>query len=352
MSTSYFVLWIPQIEKEFPHIIQEKLPPCTLHDKRSVRPLFVKACISPDSRDITFNYSIGRSFFNRRKKLYDKELRFQYVKQDERGFVIYRLDLKDEDNDFLCQLLRQEMPNAVYHYFKSFFHKHVFHSKSADSLLTPYFSPIPIKWNQTQERNNIVSCLIKDYETKYIGTYENLLDSYAEIVSNLSKYRKIRRMLLAMTKLIEDTRNTLNEREYCEFLLKSFPHCIEADKKNSLKKYINQSEKELRRFENLYNHISAALGLQFSVRGYYVGVIGLFVGLASSVGSLCYTAHQSGNSEEEIKKNIEELQNTVQIKVAKLEAEEQSILEQTQQMNSRLDSLTKEIHQMQRKLKK
>ena len=46
------------------------------------------------------------------------------------------------------------------------------------------------------------------------------------------------------------------------------------------------------------------------------------------------------------------IQNTVQIKVAKLEAEEQSILEQTQQMNSRLDSLTKEIHQMQRKLKK
>ena len=131
----YYVLWIPQTTKEEPQIIEYHLGKKLLRDIRDIKSLCVCASIAEETRDITLKYQVEKSS--------ERQLIFHYVEQDDRGFVIYKLDLSDEDNDFLCELLRIEMPNALYHYFKGFFHRHIFHDDSADSLLTPYFSKKP-----------------------------------------------------------------------------------------------------------------------------------------------------------------------------------------------------------------
>ena len=181
MNAYYFVLWIPQTRKESPKIIKNQLDPKNLCDIETLPSFNVRGSISV-AKDILLEYSIGDESF-------DKKLEFKFIESDNRGFVIYKLELEDQQNDFLCKLLRKEMPNAIYHYFKSFYHKHVFHEESEDSLLSAYFSPVPIKWDDKKVQSKILESLLDDYITKFEGAYE----LYPEIHRNCDKPKQQKR---------------------------------------------------------------------------------------------------------------------------------------------------------------
>ena len=269
MSKSYYyALWVPQTKKEYHEIIRATLQPKTLRDTPSVLPLSVSAQISLDTYNIDLTYRIGR-----KAKV---NLIFNYVESDDHGIVIYRLDLEDQRNDFLCQHLREGMPNAIYHYFKSFFHRHIFHDESEDSLLPPYFSTDPINWKNAEVRNTIIAHFVEDYEIKFKGALEENTEYYRDIIANVKRGKKIRRMLNLTTTLREQIRRTLNERVYCEFLLKSFPKCIDAERKNNLKKSIKEIELTSQDLEYLYDKVYTEVGFQFSRSGFWFGSAGSF----------------------------------------------------------------------------
>lgn len=171
------------------------------------------------------------------------------------------------------------------------------------------------------------------------------------IVANLEKRYKIRDMHDEMGRLHEHERNTLNERVYCTFLLKAFPKCINADRKKQLQETIAHLEALTLKSESSFHKINTSLGLGYSIKGYYIGLGGLLVGLVTSVASLCYTAHQSGNSEEEIKRSLGELKKSVQIETEKLKENEQMVLEQVQQINSRMDTLNYKVNKIHKIIK-
>lgn len=343
MSVSYYVLWIPQITKENPNILQSKLALKELRDKRNVESLFVRAQISLESRNISLWYSIDGEA--------EKELMFYYINQDDRGFLIYKLELNDQQNDFLCKYLREGMPNALYHYFKSFFHEHIFHDESEDSLLSPYFSVEPIRWNRTEVRNEVVKRLIVDYEIKFQGALEEYSATYERITLQLKEKKKILRMLNLMDELREQERNTLNERAYCEFLLRSFPMCVDSDRKRTLRNLIKHLEMINLKLESSRNRLSASLGLQFSVWGFWAGFIGIVLGLATSTISIIYAAQQSKNSSIKQEKNIQEIKNIIQEEGEKTRKQECIFFDETQRLYLRIDTLNNHLHKMQKEVK-
>ncbi len=339
----YYVLWIPQYKKENPHVIQRQLNMATLRDIPEL-PLFcVQGQIESDSYDIALKYSIGGEQL-------DKELFFRYIESDERGFVLYRLDLNEEQTDFLCNLLRTEMPNALYHYFKSFFHRHIFHEESEDSLLRPYFSSNPINWSETKVRNEIVKRLVEDYETKFNAECKEHSLTYEKIAANLQKRTRIRRMRDRMEDLCEHERDTLNERVYCNFLLRSFPGCIDKARKRQLKDTIAHLEVLALKSESSFNKLNSSLGLAYSAKGYYIGIIGVIVGLASAIWSLCYSISQTKKSTKDLKENIEMLKS-IQKDIYGLKEDKQVTLEQVQQVNGKVDTLNREVRKIQMRIK-
>jgi len=344
MSVSFFVLWIPQFTKEDPQILQQKLTPKVLRDNRNIEPLYVHAHILPESRNIILSYRIGNGS--------DNVLTFDYIRQDDRGFLIYKLELGDQQNDFLCTLLRTEMPNALYHYFKSFFHEHIFHDESEDSLLSPYYSVEPIDWDNVAVRNDIVERLIADYEVKFQGAIEEYSAIYNEIIEQLKGNKKILRLKSLMDELCEQEMNTLNERAYCEFLLRSFPLCIDVERKRKLRNAIKHLEMINLKLESSRNRVSASLGLHFSILGFWVGIAGITIGLITSLASLIYAVHQSKSSAKEEDQNMQVILNTIQQEAETTRQEEGLVLDKVQYINDRLDTLDYKVNKIQQKLKK
>ncbi len=349
MDASYFVLWIPQKRKGTPQIITEQLEVKELCDIDTIPPLNVRGSISK-SQDILLEYSIGNQSL-------DKKLEFKFIESDNRGFVIYKLELDGQQDDFLCKLLRRGMPNAIYHYFKSFYHEHVFHDEAEDSLLSPYFSSSPIKWTEKRVQNKVVESLIADYTTKYEGAYEIYSDIYDEYSVKLRKVQGVNLQTENLKRLLIECKEKLNERAYSDFLLAFFPG-IKETKRRELENALRTFETLVIRLESSLSQILAEKSFFYTYAGYIVGkcslivgVIGLLVGAASSVCSSRDSRHQSHKSAMELKEHKDDILQCIQSETNILEEDEQIILDQTQQMNSRLDSLTNEIHRLQRKLK-
>lgn len=337
MSKSYYyALWVPQTKKGYPGIIQTTLQPKTLRDTRSVLPLYINANIAQDTYDINLTYKIGcKTAIN---------LIFYYIESDDHGIVIYRLDLEDQQDDFLCDLLRKEMPNALYHYFKSFFHRHIFHDESEDSLLTPYFSKDPINWKNAEVRNTIIARFIKDYEVKFKGALEEYTEYRNSITANLKRKKKIRRMLNLLTILREQIRKTLNERVYCEFLLKSFPKCITAEGKQNLKDTINKVEIISQDLEYLYDKVYTEVGFQFSRGGFWIGGLGSLFGFVSTIWSICL----SQESTNELRAGKYAIIECIEINANSLMQEKQCILEEVQVLNNKVDTVNHTIRKIRR----
>ncbi|MBR4563663.1 MAG: hypothetical protein IKO26_04345 [Paludibacteraceae bacterium] len=341
MSTSYFVLWIPQIKKEKPHVIRVDLPKKKLQDIKHIQPLFVQGKISLETYDIILKYSIGN-------EIPDKKLIFNYIESDERGFVIYKLELDDQQDDFLCRTLRTEMPNAIYHYFKSFYHRHMFHDESEDSLLRPFFSLEPIKWNDSKIRNNVVERLIEDYETKFGGASDLYELFRNRIETSLESYRNIWRMQVLLQRLYQQVRDTLSERLYCEFLLRSFPKSTDSVRKSELKSTINNLEIMVFQMETSINKRFSLAGLEYSVNGFIVGVIGVIIGLGSMVFSLMDSQYQSRKSTKELNENKETLKENIRLEADSLRKNEQVIFKEVQLINDKVDTINHNIRKIQR----
>ena len=129
----YYVLWIPSVERGCPEIIESNLDEITLRDDEAYDGVVLSGSISDNFRiDITYHL-VSKGI---EKHIYlDNEKR-----DDDTGFLVYSLTIHDEQVkcDFFLEGLKEEMPTALYHYIKGFFHKHVNHASEADSKLKAY----------------------------------------------------------------------------------------------------------------------------------------------------------------------------------------------------------------------
>ena len=217
MKCYYYALWIPQYKEGIPNVMKKKLDQEDLRDRDDDLPLLVTGEINEETFLISLRYIIGDSS--------PRFLLFHWIEQpSDKGFVVYKLTLDDEEDDFLCQDLRHSMPKAIYHYIKGFFHEHQFHLSDDDSLLDSYFSQSEIILSDIETQKAILKVYIQSYINKYAGCVSLCRETLHRVSWNLQKNIKLGDSQDELRQIIENNQAILDgESLYCDFLINSFP---------------------------------------------------------------------------------------------------------------------------------
>jgi len=233
----YYVLWIPSVERRCPEIIESNLDEITLRDDEAYDGVVLSGSISEDFRiDITYRLVSGGN----EKHIYlDNEKR-----DDETGFLVYSLTIHEEQKkgDFFLEGLKEEMPTALYHYIKGFFHKHINHASEADSKLKAYRYEDGNYNNFNQNLKEVLDGVLSSYEDLFRGQVgfvrDQLHDALKALAEDCNKFRNLN----ILDKLAVTTNNVLGEISYCEFLLNEYGNVIDKD----LNRQIKQSMETLK----------------------------------------------------------------------------------------------------------
>jgi len=324
MNCYYYALWIPQYKEGIPDVMKTKLDQVDLRDRHEDPPLLVSGEINEKTFLISLRYTIGDAS--------PRTLLFHWINQpSDKGFVVYKLTLDDDEDDFLCQVLRQSMPKAIYHYIKGFFHEHQFHLSEDDSLLDSYFSQSEIILSDIETQKAILKVYIQSYINKYAGCILLCRDTLHRVSRNLQQDIKLGDSQHELRQIIENNQAILDgESLYCDFLINSFPGRIDSEQLQRIYALRN----ELSRYDERLQRLEASFSSDYSIKvgkiGVVSSVIGAFVGVFFSLLlSKCSSDElQSGISI--IRDEIKDIQTHDSIETYKL-----------QEIQERQDSLLK-----------
>ena len=214
----YYALWIPQTKAGIPVVLTESQDTRTLKDDPDddVPEINLRGYIEKSSLHIHIAYSCGKEP--------ERELLFRLLEATEQGFLIYQLNIEKEDSDYLRNILHNNgLHNAIYHYIKGFFHEHIYHDSTDDSLLSAFTSSKKISFNNPDCVRAILTNYLSPYELKYSGYVKETTDTLNCIVTNLSGKQGLRpNVELAKSSILNNIKVLDGESQYCDFLIKSF----------------------------------------------------------------------------------------------------------------------------------
>ena len=275
----YYVLWIPSIERRCPEIIESYLDKITLRDNDAYDGVVLSGSISDDFRiDITYHLISEDNDNNKDKHIYlDNEER-----DDETGFLVYSMTIHDEqdNSDFFLEGLKEEMPTALYHYIKGFFHKHINHASEADSKLQAYrFNGDNYVFDQN--RQEVLNGVLSAYEFLFSGQVcfvrNQLHDALEALSNNQNKFRNLN----ILDKLAVTTNNVLGEISYCEFLLNEYDNIVNQDLKKQIKQAIQTLKNDYQQLLFWNNHFHARFSYSDGIHGVRWGVAGVVISCLS-----------------------------------------------------------------------
>ena len=302
MNSYYYALWIPQYKEGIPDVKNQKLEETDLKDKPDDPPLLVSGEVNCDTLLISLKYKLGESAY--------RHIVFHNVVCADTGFIVYKLNLEDNENDFLCEGLRHSMPKAIYHYVKNFFHEHQFHSSDDDSLLEAYFSPTPIDLEKQEDLRSILKIYIQSYINKYAGCVFLCRDTLHRVTSNQRQDIKIEDSLTELHQVIENNKVILDgESLYCDFLINSYPGLIDSDQLQRIYGLRNELARYDERLQRQENAMSSSLSLKLARMGIVASVIGAVAGAGFSfVLSQC-SSRELQESAAAIKSDIQRIES-------------------------------------------
>lgn len=294
----YYVLWIPSIERRRPEIIESNLDEITLRDDDAYDGVVLSGSISEGFRiDITYRLISGGN---------DKHIYLDNEKRDdETGFLVYSMTIHDEqeNSDFFLEGLKEEMPTALYHYIKGFFHKHINHASEADSKLQAYrFNGDD--YNFEQNRQEAINGVLSAYEYLFSGQVGFVRNQLRDALEALSKDQNKFRNLNILDKLAVTTNNVLGEISYCEFLLDEYCDTVNIDLNTRIKQAIQTLKNDYQQLLFWNNHFHARFSYSDGIHGVRWGVAGVVISCLSLL--LTFVLPLLDHSEERI---IKELKN-------------------------------------------
>lgn len=271
--TYYYALWIPILKKGTPTILRQTLPAKELKDLPEHNALIIKGSIDK-SYDIHLAYGLGGE---------DKEktLLFRNERKGIEGILIYSLELSDSQEDFFCNSLSREMHNAVYHYIKGFFHRHLFHFDSEDSLLPAYFSHERIDWGSNKVQSNIILPLIRYYSLKFSGYLLDWENGFYKALEEIPVNKHITRNIQILRNTLQMSHNIFGEMQYCKFLISSFPTLISKKDKGEIQNTLNELIQLHESIHFWYNHYLGKISFLDGRKGVRWGVTGVLISTVS-----------------------------------------------------------------------
>jgi len=295
----YYVLWIPSVERRCPEIIESNLDEITLRDDEAYDGVVLSGSISEDFRiDITYRLVSGGN----EKHIYlDNEKR-----DDETGFLVYSLTIHEEQKkgDFFLEGLKEEMPTALYHYIKGFFHKHINHASEADSKLKAYRYEDGNYNNFNQNLKEVLDGVLSSYEDLFRGQVgfvrDQLHDALKALAEDCNKFRNLN----ILDKLAVTTNNVLGEISYCEFLLNEYDNVIDKDLNRQIKQSMETLKNDYQQLQFWNSHFHARFSYSDGIHGVRWGVAGVVISCVSLL--LTIVLPMFNGSEERIMKGLDD----------------------------------------------
>ena len=278
----YYDFCIPTLKKGKgkPQILNRNPGEKKLQDLPAQKALIIKGEIFP-SYDITLKYkhTTDRDF---------NDLYFQAQKLTSEGFLIYKLELDEEriQNDYVCKCLSQEMHKAFYHYIKDFFHRHIFHAATEDSLLPTYFSQEEIHWQLATTRKQILEPIITNYSLKFSGYLQEWKDDLSLALCDICNNRNISKNIGILRNIMRTNHDIFGEAQYCEFLLQNFPTEISQKDKKEIRETVLSLKSLHEDIAFWYNHYTSRISFFDGRNGVRLGTWGIIVGVISLILTL------------------------------------------------------------------
>jgi len=273
MKYSY-VLWIPSTEEGCPEIIENCLQKISLRDNEQYTGIVLIGSIDDEYRiDICYYFSNDTT---------ERHLYFRNEIREESGFMVYSLLLPDDsaNDDFFIQNLRQEMPTALYHYIKSFFHEHINHDSEADSKLKAYVSSDE-HFDFERDRTLVLNTVFGSYEDLFCGQAKIVRKELREALDSLSNDKNKFRNLNILDRLAVSTNNVLGEIPFCEFLLSRSGQYADNELCSKIRRSINVLKDYQRQLLFWNNHFHSRFSYADGLSGVRWGVTGVIVSCIS-----------------------------------------------------------------------
>lgn len=276
MSSYYYALWIPQHKEGIPSVKQSTLAEADLRDRNADPPLLVGGEIREDTELISLRYKLGDSPY--------RTLLFHKVDSIGTGFIVFKLNLDDDETDFLCRDLRCSMPKAIYHCIKHFYHVHQFHSSDDDSLLEAYFSKDPIDLKDEATLKKIIEVYLQSYINKYSGCIALCRKTLYIVSENIKQGIKYDTTKALIEDVISNTKNILDgESLYCDFLIDSHSSIVSPNQLQRIYGLRNELASYVERLEQQREQLVSNLGIKIGKIGLIASIIGSLVGVFVSL---------------------------------------------------------------------
>lgn len=297
MNSYFYALWFPQYKEGKPVVQKTKLVEIELQDIPEAQSLKINGEIQQKTLLISLQYKIDNGE--------SKTLVFHESGWNDTGFIIYKLNLNDDENDYLCDSLRKSMPKAIYHYVKGFFHNHQFHSDDDDSLLNTYFSTTPIDLDNKDIMKNILQIYLQSYIDKYAGYVSLSRETLYSVSANIKKGIKLGASKEELEFVIENNQMVLDgESLYCDFLIDSHLQLIPT---NQLQR-ISGLRNELTRYDERMSMIVSSLT---SKRSIHLGIIGIWASFIGALVGVIVSLALSFQSSNDLQKGIDSLRDEI-----------------------------------------
>lgn len=298
MSSYFYALWIPQFKEGEPHARKSRLDKAELRDRDEDPELWVSGEIENNTLLIRLAYTIDKNP--------QRTLVFQKTESSKEGFIVYKLNLNDNENDFLCNRLRTTMPKAIYHYLKEFFHEHQFHNCGDDSLLEAYFSEDQINLNDDNHLRSILRTYLQSYIYKYEGCVSLCRDRLYYVTKNINDGVRISDSHDVLKMMIDNNQIVLDgESMYCDFLINSFPYLVDQNQLHRIYAQRNELARYDDRMQRLESTLTSQKSLKIGWIGFLASLIGAVVGVAVSLFLGQCSSSELENGVSTIRKDIQ-----------------------------------------------
>lgn len=270
--TFYYALWIPTTTKGIPAIIKDQLPKERFQDKPELAPFELLGWIDRGDYSVHLLYTLGKE-----KQC---ELNLSCIQKCEEGFLVYELELDNDEDSQMCESLQNGMKKAIYHYVKGFFHKHEYHSPSDDSLLNAFCSLDKILLSNPVHKYAVLANYLYAYELKYSGYVDECQDTINKVIVELEKHERLsKNVKLLRASIVNNLKIIEGEARYCDFLLSS---CSDVVSKETYEKLISLRRDLIslnNRMVGIDNYLSSEVSIQKAETSIRWGIAGVVLAI-------------------------------------------------------------------------
>lgn len=278
MARYYYALWIPVLQPTRFEIIGHPKDK-TLQDSKE----FSRYTIRGELEKGTFHFSL---FYKEGKKEKEERLDFRCEDKCNTGILVYSCEIDNPPANSLEERLQSKMPTFIYHYIKDYFHRHIHHHPSHDSLLHAYFSSQPLSLSNATDRVQIMEHYATHYLRKFRAHTDNAQLVFAIAKQNINSRLFINKGIEQFKFLLNEGCEILGEAEFCQALIKMETDHIAEATRNALYKENEQIGKLQQQVSFAYNLCTASYGIKLGYWGVLFGIAGILISVLSSIISI------------------------------------------------------------------